>query len=343
MKPMASPLLAVAILCRKKRRFQIAADAGQNNSPIERFRFRLFFYAWLLVLLGVAGAVSAQSDWRAGRDIGNRPFWVNVLYFRDGGGEKTLTEVLVEVPFASCAFEKAGDGYEANVEVGVVFEDGSGFQIDGAALSDPIRTNDFAATTSNIHAHIFCFAFRMEPGSYSLRVTIGDEQVDSRFSYACKIDIPSFTKTQLQISSLLLARRLEMSGNDSIMRKNGRSLMPNVPHLFAAQNRAGFFYFEAYNLSANSSPADSFQVHFRLSHQGREIHSAGWKIPKPGAIAAINLPLHLSGFEAGEHWLHVTVIDQDGKRTAGAFAVFHIAPSVAPTLGFFGAAAGSKN
>ena len=343
MKSMASHLLAVAILCHKERCFPIATDAEKNNSPSERLQFSLFFYAWLLVLLGVTKVVSAQSDLRTGHDISNRPFWVNVLYFRDGGGEKTLTEVLVEVPFASCAFEKAGDGYEANVEVGVVFEDGSGFQIDGAALSDLIRTNDSAATTSNIHTHIFYFAFRMEPGSYSLRVIIGDEQVDGRFSYTCKIDIPSFAKTPLQISSLLLARHLEMSGNDSIIRKNGRSLIPNVPHLFAAQNRAGFFYFEAYNLSANSSPADSFQVHFRLSHQGREIHSASWKIPKPGPIAAINLPLHLSGFETGEYWLRVTVIDQDSKRNASAFAVFYIAPSVAPTLGFFDTAAGSKN
>ncbi|MCI0694299.1 hypothetical protein L0337_20110 [candidate division KSB1 bacterium] len=343
MKFMASPLLAVAILCHKKRRFQIAADAEKNNSPIARLQFSLFFYASLLVLLSVTKVVSAQSELPTGYDVGNRPFWVNVLYFHDGGEEKTLTEVLVEVPYGSCAFKKAGDGYEANVEVGVVFEDGSGFQIDGNAFSDLIRTNDLAATRSNIRTHIFYFAFRVAPGNYDLRIIVGDEQVDSRFSYTCKIDIPSFTKTQLQISSLLLARHLEMSGNDSIMQKNGRSLIPNVPHLFAAQNRAGFFYFEAYNLSANSSPADSFQVHFRLSHQGREINSASWKIPKPGPIAAINLPLHLSGLEAGEYWLRVTVIDQDGKRNASAFAVFYVAPSVAPTLGFFDAAAGSKN
>ncbi|MGH7595418.1 MAG: hypothetical protein ACREOI_03655 [bacterium] len=344
MKSMASHLLAVAILCRKKRCFPIAAGAEKNNSPIKRWQLRLFFYAWLLVLLGVTKAVSAKSALRTGHDVSSRPFWVNVLYFRDGAGEKTLTEVLVEVPFASCAFKKAGNGYEAKVEVGVVFEDDDAFQIDGNAHSDLIRTNDFAETKSSIHTHIFYFAFRVKPGSYNLRVIIGDEQVDGRFSYACKIDIPSFTKTQLQISSLLLARHLEMSEKNSVLRKNGRSMIPNVPRLFTAQNRVGFVYFEAYNLPVSSSPADSFQCHLRLSRQdGGEIYSAILMIPKPGPIAVITLSLNLGELEAGEYWLSVTVADPYSRRNASAFAVLYVAPSVAPTLGFFDTAAGSNN
>ena len=342
MKAMAF-LFAAAIFCRKIRSLQIAANIETAKLSGTRRQTGSLRYGCLLVLLGMTNVVSAQNDWRANNDVSSRPFWVNVLYFRDGGGEKTLTNVLVEVPFASCAFKKVGDGYEANVEAGVVFDDGNGFQIDGKTISNLIRTSDLAATGSSRQTHIFCFEFRMEPGSYNLRVMIGDEQVVSRFSHACKIDIPSFAKTQLQISSLLLARQLDMSGDNAIMQKSGRSLIPNVPHLFVAQKQAGFVYFEAYNLSANSSPVDSFQCHVRLSRQEREIYSASCKIPKPGPIAVINLPLHFSRIEAGEYGLSITIFDPDANRNAGAFAVLYVTPAAAPTLGFFDGAAESNN
>jgi len=77
-------------------------------------------------------------------------------------------------------------------------------------------------------------------------VIIGDEQERRRFSYNCRINVPSFRRSQPQISSLLLARRLDMSGQPAIMQKNGRSLLPNVQHLFTLERPSGFVYFEAY-------------------------------------------------------------------------------------------------
>jgi hypothetical protein len=180
--------LLAASYCRKQRCFPNAAA----NSLDAKRRLSLFRVC-LLVFLGATQAVSAQSELSADQDINNRPYWVNVLYFRDGEGEQTLTEVLVEVPYASVAFKKAGYGYESKVEVGVIFDDDSGFQVDGNALSKLIRTHDFAATQSASHTHIFHFVFRVAPGAYRLRLVIGDEVVASRFSYACEIDIPCST------------------------------------------------------------------------------------------------------------------------------------------------------
>lgn len=309
-----------------------------KNCLISRLdkHFRSLFYGGLLSCLAITGNVaaqSAQSAWRDDIDISSRPFWVNVLYFQDDETEKTLTEVIIEVPYQSFVFQETGEAYEANVDAGVALEDANGFQVDGNFIAEKIHTENFTTTLSDRYTHLFYFTFRLEPGSYALRVIIGDNQARERYSYVCQIKAPSFRQAQPQISSLLLARQLDMSGNAAIVQKNGRSILPNVSHLFSAEKPGGFVYFEAYNLSPISSVGDSLQVYCFVSQAGRDISALSWKSPKPGAKAAISLPLNLRDVEAGEYLLTVKVVDLNSRREASAVAIFYLSRPSQPSLG----------
>jgi len=304
---------------------------GPNPRPDKRFLNLLC--AGLMSCLAITGNVAAQSASHDGIDISSRPFWVNVLYFQDAETEKTLTEVVIEVPYRSLAFQKSGEVYETNIEAGVALEEANGFQVDGNFITEKVQTKNLAVTQSNRHTQLFHFAFRLEPGSYTLRVIIGDEQMRQRFSHAGKIKAPSFRQAQPQISSLLMARQLDMSGQAAILQKNGRSILPNVPHLFSAEQPRGFVYFEAYNLSPSLSSGDSFQVYCFVSHAGRNVSALSWKSPKPGAKAVISLPLNLSDVEAGEYLLTVKVVDLNSGREASAAALFYLSRPSQPSVG----------
>jgi len=303
------------------------------QNPPHGKQFWNLFCAGLISCLAITGNVAAQSASHDGVDISSRPFWVNVLYFQDDETEKTLTEIVIEVPYRSLAFQKIGEVYEANVEAGVALEEADGFQADGNSIAEKIQTKNFATTQSNRHTHLFYFAFRLEPESYTLRVVIGDEQMRQRFSYVCKINAPSFRQSQPQISSLLMARQLDMSGQAAILQKNGRGILPNVSHLFSAEQPRGFVYFEAYNLPSISSSGDSFQIYCFVSRAGRNVSALSWKSPKPGAKAAISLPLNLSDVEAGEYLLTVKVVDLNSGREASAVAIFYLSRPTHPSLG----------
>jgi len=306
-----------------------------KNCPNPRHGKRCWnlFCAGVMSFLAITGNVAAQSAWRDDVDISSRPFWIDVLYFQDDETAKTLAEVVIEVPYRSLAFEKIGEIYETNIEAGVALEDDDGFQVEGHSIAEKIQTKNLATTRSNRHTQLFYFAFRLEPGSHTLRVVIGDEQMRQRFSYVCKINAPSFRQSQPQISSLLMARQIDMSGQATILQKNGRSILPNVPHLFNADRPRGFLYFEVYNLFPIAAPGDSFQVSCLVSQAGKEISVLGWKSSKPGAKAAISLPLNLSDVEAGEYLLTVKVVDLNNGREASAAAIFYLSRPNAPSLG----------
>jgi hypothetical protein len=166
-----------------------------------------------------------------------------------------------------------------------------------------------------------------------LRVVIGDGQTRRRFSYTCKFTVPSFCTQQPQISSLLLARRLDFSGEAGILQKNNRSMIPNVPHLFTTVQPRGFVYFEVYNLAPSASPGDSFQVDCSVSQLDRQISVVSWKSPKPGPRAAISLPLQLSNLEPGEYILTVHVVDLTSRRQGSAMAVLFLSHPSRALLG----------
>ncbi|MCI0698121.1 hypothetical protein L0337_39715 [candidate division KSB1 bacterium] len=285
------------------------------------------FFSMLLILMSITGLFAARDDLVTGNDLDSPPFWADVLYFRAGNGEKTLTEIFVEVPYSSLTFVRTDAGYEASVELAAIYDDASGFQIDGNSISTKIRADNFNATLSSGETHLFYFTFLREPGSYTLRILVDDEYANNHLSSGCKINVPSFRQSQLQISTLQLARCIELSGQASPLKKNGRIVMPNVQHNINTEAPLGFLYFEAYNLQPVFSPADSFQVHCRISHFGKEIESASWSGAKPDTSVTISLPLNLRALDPGEYVATVTVIDQQGKRTASASTVFYMTRS----------------
>jgi hypothetical protein len=162
-----------------------------------------------------------------------------------------------------------------------------------------------------------------------LRVVVEDEHTGSRFANACKIEVPSFHSSQLQLSSLQLARHLGFSTSDSPLSKNGRLVIPNVPHVFSSDKPSCFLYFEAYNLTPMSSPTDSFQVQCQISRLGKQVRLVRWNIPCAETKVAVSLPLNFKDLVPGDYLLTVTIVDQDGKRESKAVAQFYIVrPSI---------------
>ncbi|MCI0699088.1 hypothetical protein L0337_44685 [candidate division KSB1 bacterium] len=277
-----------------------------------------------VALVVAVTSAMARDDLFVGSSLGQRPFYVNVLYFRASDETKTLVEVFVEVPYSSLRFMRADTGYEARVEVAVIFDDDSGFQVDGHSLAEAIRADNFEATLSSSQARAFCFRFTLDPGPYALRVAVHDERANRRFSTTCKIDAPSFCVPHLKISSIQLAYGAKKFDKDFMLQKNGRIMIPNVQQSFRQNSPSGLVYFEAYNLKLGSSEADSFRVDYSIRRGRKEVYSARENYLKPGSMATVSVPLNMGIFAPGEYMLTVTVVDQNGKRKDSASAQFCI-------------------
>jgi hypothetical protein len=301
-----------------------AARPAQKKLSDTRPRLEKF-YKLFIVLLAVANA-AVSGSLRAGTISEGPPFYADVLYFRDGDGENTLTKVWVEVPYSSYAFLKTEKGYEARAEIAVIFEEDNGFQMGGNAAADTIRTDDLDTALANDRTRLFYFGFRMAPGRYNARIAISNAHSDRRRSTTIKLDVPSFRQPQPKISSLQMARYVEMSEQEVTSAKRGLSILPNIAHVFPSANPVCLLYFEAYNVTPSSAPADSFWVCCRLSRLGREIRSLTTKHAANSARALVDVKLDLADLEPGDYMLTAEVLDRNGKRQTGGVTMLSLAP-----------------
>jgi hypothetical protein len=272
-----------------------------------------------------------ESEWfdatrlgRAGADLASPPFWVDVLYFRAGDEDTTLTGIYLEIPYALFTFVKARTGYEAGATVGVAYTDADGFQIDGNSIIATLCADGYEATLSRCETHLFRLAFPMTPGDYTVRIVVDDHYAGKQLSSVFKINVPSFRPPQLQISSLLLARPLEQSEQASPWRKSGRLIIPNVQRNIDGKNPLCFLYFEVYNLEPVSSSTDSLQLHYSISGFGQTIRSGRWRGAKLENKIAVSLPLQLNGLAPGEYVLTVRIADQNSKHDTSASSAFNL-------------------
>jgi hypothetical protein len=320
-----SRLLVAANLQNGKGDSVEAACPTQKKSSDTRTRLEKF-YKLVIILLVIANAVVASGDLRADTISEGPPFYADVLYFRDGDGENTLTKVWVEVPYSSYVFLKTEKGYEARAEIAVIFEEDGGFQMGGNTAADTIRTDDLETALANDRTRLFYFGFRMAPGRYNVRIVVSNAHSDRRRSTTIKLNVPSFRQPQPQISSLQMARYVEMSQQEARPHKRGLSILPNIAHIFPNENPVCLLYFEAYNVAPISAPTDSFQVCCRLSRLGREVRSFTTKHPTTGAKALVDIKLDLTNLEPGEYMLTAEVLDRNGKRQTGAVTMLSLAP-----------------
>jgi GWxTD domain-containing protein len=296
-----------------------------------------------------SGALSGQPEKGVRTERLSPRYWVDVLFFQAGSGEKTFTEVFVEVPYSTLNFVKpdvaevtftstlaeAGPltgepAFQANVEISVLFDDPEnpdGGQVVGTTISDTIRAATLDMTLSNQLTRTFYFAFQVKPGTRRIRVELIDKVTGQSLASTRQILVPSFKRPKLQLSSLQLARKIEISEDSSPLTKNGRTVYPNVQHAFGSDGPGLFAYFEAYNFLNSSSVTDSFRVHYRILRGRRVIRTLSRKYPKPGTSAALSVQLPIADLDLGDYLLTVTVEDQEGKRQASANAQFSVTKS----------------
>jgi hypothetical protein len=306
--------------CRKRGIEKTANLANLN--PLGKKR-RILNGCRILIALLIISACSAF----AGTNRNGPPFRANVLYFRDNDGQNALTKIWVEIPYYSYVFLKAGNVYEAKVEVAVIFDDATGFQMGGSTASDTLRTADVETALENGQTRLFYFRFRMAPGRYTMRVVINNEYGDKPLAGNVELNVPSFQEMKPQISSLVLASYAE-TPEEALINKHQRSIIPNVAHIFSSENPFCFLYFEIYNVTS-TSPTDSFQVLCRLSRFGREVRSFTAKHPQTGAKAMVDMKLNLADLKPGEYLLTANLLDSSGKLKASTAAMFQlVAPDV---------------
>jgi VWFA-related protein len=91
-------------------------------------------------------------------------------------------------------------------------------------------------------------AFYLPSGKYHLKFVLRENEKGSLGSFETDLNIPDFKKTPLKLSAVVLGNQLQPAPkkkNDNPLVRDGQELIPNVTHVFAADQKL-YFYYEVY-------------------------------------------------------------------------------------------------
>ena len=101
----------------------------------------------------------------------------------------------------------------------------------------------------------------LEPGAYNLAAEVVDERTEHVGGFRTSLPVRAFSENTLEISSILLARRV-IEKPDRPFGRSRYVVLPN-PLLSTARNRKVYFYFEVYNLARDAFGRTNYKVTYQ--------------------------------------------------------------------------------
>ena len=100
--------------------------------------------------------------------------------------------------------------------------------------------------------------FYLPSGKYHLKFVLRENEKGSIGSFETDLVIPDFKKVPLKLSAVVLGNQLQPSAkkkSDNPLVRDGQELIPNVTHVFAADQKL-YFYYEVYDPAKDTRKAE---------------------------------------------------------------------------------------
>ncbi|MGH9521807.1 MAG: VWA domain-containing protein [Terriglobales bacterium] len=258
--------------------------------------------------------------------------YLSAAYFRTSDNRFWVPVTLV-VPGSQIPFVKGGDKDKATLDIiGVVRDE---LKRPVGNIRDTVKLNLDESQEVRRKNVQYETGFSLPSGNYHLKFVLRENQTGQVGSFETDINVPDMKKSPLRVSSVLLASQIQAAPKkktENILVHDGKEIVPNVTHVFAA-NQQLYFYYEVYE-----PKADKQNIHLLTSIEFLRGKTKVYETPvveakqltAPNRKAAIfQLDVPASQLKPGYYTCQVNVIDD----AAGTFAFPRVALLVrnAPT------------
>lgn len=294
---------------------------GDRTMSFKLFNFRNFILVRgmkVILLFSFVFALSREvvslpNDGIAKRDVVAFEF----LTYRSSRPDKTFLEAFCQIPTNSLQFVKFEDGFFGSYRLSIALHDQSGRQVVEQSYLDSIKVQAFREIDLPRPSKIIRFTFLVEPGEYEARIELSDVETLRGVNVKKVIQVPDYSENILSLSDLQIATSIWRSNENHQLVKNGRWIVPNVPHLVTPNSNVIYVYSEIYNFQFSSERPnqESIATYIIENEKGEEIKSIQLSIKKPGTTGALSVKLPVAELETGQYQLTLKVADLDSERT----------------------------
>lgn len=265
-------------------------------------------------LLLVLGGLFAQEQ-------ANVDFDVSLDYSRFSIQGGVYLDVYLMVPQSAFTFVEGDQGVEARVVFQTALLQGD------IVPYAPDRWNRTYRGASQAAARSLGWVpeiskFYVEPGDYTLLVTIVDVHSKKKQTLRRPISLELFPEDELSISDVTLASQVVKAKQENEFTRYGYDVVPNAQRTFTSSAPMMYYFFEAYGLSAKGT----YDVHAKiLSLNGDVVKDIPSNTkPLPGTSVVEWGGLNTAGLGSGIYKLAIQVTDGATQKTTSKKRTFYI-------------------
>lgn len=171
--------------------------------------------------------------------------YLSAAYFRTADNRFWVPITLV-VPGSEIPFVKGGDKDKATLDImGVVRDE---LKRPVGNIRDTVKLNLDESQEVRRKNVQYETGFSLPSGQYHLKFVLRENQTGQVGSFETDLLIPDMKKAPIRFSSVLLASQIQAAPKkktENILVRDGKEIVPNVTHVFAA-NQQLYFYYEVY-------------------------------------------------------------------------------------------------
>jgi GWxTD domain-containing protein len=273
-----------------------------------------------------------QADLTGSGTIESNPldFDMRVDYFRLSD-ERVITAFTIQTENKDLVFRDSGGVQRATMNIFGRITAVSGRRV--GIFEDPVSTDATSEelTLAKNRKSAYQKAIALAPGTYKVSVIVRDVESGATGIRNLGFTVPKYDATQLSASTLILAAKLEATGDrapDSSMFMIGQNkVIPNVSATYHRGSDVGI-YMQVYNAGIDQTTLrPSVDVEYALMKDGKQIGSQAedWRgMSDAGQRLTLARLMPTSGLVPGDYKIEIRIKDRVTSQTLNQTANFTI-------------------
>jgi VWFA-related protein len=256
------------------------------------------------------------------------PVYLAAGYFRLDVN-KFYVPVSIVIPGTEIPFTRNSDQDKATLDVLAVITDQSKRPM--GQLRDTVKLAINTSAEVRRKNVQYNSGFILPSGTFHLKLVVRENQSGRLGSFETDVTVPDLKTAPLRMSSVVLASQIQPAGKrkgDNPLVRDGSEVIPNVTHVFSAEQHL-YFYYEVYDPARQNSAATAKKQNGKTgihvltnvaffqgatkTYESQLVEATELNVPDRKA-AAFQLDIPLTQLKPGFYTCQVNVIDDAGAH-----------------------------
>ncbi len=276
-------------------------------------------------LLLFAFSVSAQVEFQRPYSVTAPQFYFDVLNFRSSI-YKSRIDLYFQIPYSRLHFMRDGSDFVSSYEIRARLIDKNRAVAHEESWEETEITRGFDETTSDFILSSCQRHFIVDPGSYTLFLTVHQPESGDSFSESCEVAARDFSSPSASISDIMILLTASRTGEK-------RTIVPNIRRNVYSQSDSFQVFFEVYPAGSSDSLYITTEV---LGSQDKAVYSNSRRVKSVLPVTRVFQELPKTSLAMGHYKIRVLLRGPDNEgnpvmaASSRAFSIYF--PDLPPTV-----------